>query len=111
IWPPKSIKDSGSRLHSKLKEAIMQTGMEKHLFGNHPVSLPTPVSRAPPPAFASDPLMGGRDKGHTDTLDSVADGNSTSGVSPATGLGPSKLSTSDIVEIDEPNLLKSTSPG
>ncbi|KAF8410209.1 hypothetical protein HHK36_002731 [Tetracentron sinense] len=24
IWPPKSIKDSGSRLHSKLKEAIMQ---------------------------------------------------------------------------------------
>ncbi|KAI3958947.1 hypothetical protein MKX01_023623 [Papaver californicum] len=111
IWPPKSIKDSGSRLHSKLKEAIMQTGMEKNLFGNHPVSLPTPVSRAPPPAFASDPLMGGKDKGHTDTLDSVADGNSTSGVFPATGLGPSKLSTSDIVEIDEPNVLKSTSPG
>ncbi|XP_028123790.1 zinc finger protein-like 1 homolog isoform X3 [Camellia sinensis] len=26
IWPPKSIKDSGSRLHSKLKEAIMQPG-------------------------------------------------------------------------------------
>lgn len=24
IWPPKSVKDSGSRLHSKLKEAIMQ---------------------------------------------------------------------------------------
>lgn len=24
IWPPKSVKDSGSRLHSKLKEAIIQ---------------------------------------------------------------------------------------
>lgn len=24
IWPPKSVKDSGSRLHSLLKEAIMQ---------------------------------------------------------------------------------------
>lgn len=24
IWPPKSVKDSGSRLHTKLKEAIMQ---------------------------------------------------------------------------------------
>lgn len=23
IWPPKSVKDSGSRLHTKLKEAIM----------------------------------------------------------------------------------------
>ncbi|GMN37873.1 hypothetical protein TIFTF001_007168 [Ficus carica] len=24
IWPPKSVKDSGSRLHTKLKEALMQ---------------------------------------------------------------------------------------
>lgn len=24
IWPPKTVKDSGSRLHSKLKEAIVQ---------------------------------------------------------------------------------------
>lgn len=24
IWPPKNVKDSGSRLHTKLKEAIMQ---------------------------------------------------------------------------------------
>lgn len=24
IWPPKSVKDSGSRFHTKLKEAIMQ---------------------------------------------------------------------------------------
>ncbi|KAK9697137.1 hypothetical protein RND81_08G017300 [Saponaria officinalis] len=55
IWPPKNFKDSGSRLHSKLKEAIMQMGLEKNVFGNHPVSLTSP-DRAPPPAFASDPL-------------------------------------------------------
>lgn len=55
IWPPKSIKDSGSRLHAKLKEAIMQSGLEKNLFGNHPVSLST-EPRSPPPAFSSDPL-------------------------------------------------------
>ncbi|KAJ7967569.1 zinc finger protein-like 1-like [Quillaja saponaria] len=54
IWPPKSVKDSGSRLHSKLKEAIMQTGLEKNF---HPVSLPVTESRSPPPAFASDPLI------------------------------------------------------
>ncbi|EXB80043.1 Zinc finger protein-like 1-like protein [Morus notabilis] len=58
IWPPKNVKDSGSRLHTKLKEVIMQTGLEKNLFGNHPVSLPVPESRNPPPAFASDPLIG-----------------------------------------------------
>lgn len=28
IWPPKSVKDSGSRLHSKLKEAILQVTYE-----------------------------------------------------------------------------------
>ncbi|OVA17104.1 zinc finger protein [Macleaya cordata] len=139
IWPPKSIKDSGSRLHSKLKEAIMQTGMEKNLFGNHPVSLPTAMSRGPPPAFASDPLMhvsamGGRDKSNVDSLDSIEDRSSLSavakegkhlaeGYAPATGIGSSKLSATDIVEIDdpssagnqfitehEPNVLKSASP-
>nr|GEW90437.1 zinc finger protein-like 1 homolog [Tanacetum cinerariifolium] len=43
IWPPKSVKDSGSRLHSLLKEAIIQTGMEKNVFGNNPVSMSTPL--------------------------------------------------------------------
>ncbi|KAG9148188.1 hypothetical protein Leryth_014125 [Lithospermum erythrorhizon] len=57
IWPPKSVKDSGSRLHSKLKEAIMQSGMEKNLFGNHPVSLQPAETRSPPPAFSSGPLL------------------------------------------------------
>lgn len=48
IWPPKSVKDSGSRLHSLLKEAIIQTGMEKNVFGNNPVSLA---------AISSEPLV------------------------------------------------------
>ncbi|XP_071726237.1 uncharacterized protein [Rutidosis leptorrhynchoides] len=45
IWPPKSVKDSGSRLHSQLKEAIVQTGIEKNVFGNNPV----PMEARPPP--------------------------------------------------------------
>ncbi|KAF8406212.1 hypothetical protein HHK36_008297 [Tetracentron sinense] len=139
IWPPKSIKDSGSRLHSKLKEAIKQTSLEKNLFGNHPVSLPAAESRLPPPAFASDPLMhisatGGRETNIANFLDSIKDPSSSSsvakdaaylteGYSAATEIGSSKLSTTDIVEIDgpsstenriisdhEPNFMTSTSP-
>ncbi|XP_047329184.1 zinc finger protein-like 1 homolog [Impatiens glandulifera] len=88
IWPPKMIKDSGSRLHSKLKEAIMQTGLEKNLFGNHPVSLvgTTESSHTAPPAFASDPLV---------NL-STTDGNNSS---IANGSNV-KASVSDIVEVD-----------
>ncbi|KAE8669690.1 ATP-dependent Clp protease proteolytic subunit-related protein 1 [Hibiscus syriacus] len=102
IWPPKSVKDSASRLHSLLKEAIMQTGMEKNLFGNHP-----------PPAFASDPLIninstGGRGHG----------GNSSPAVSKDEGYSavraPSKLTVTEITEIDGPssaeNYLKTSSP-
>ncbi|KAI3695607.1 hypothetical protein L1987_78605 [Smallanthus sonchifolius] len=74
IWPPKSVKDSGSRLHSQLKEAIVQTGIEKNVFGNNPVSLTTrPVS--------SEPLV---------TKDDV-------------GNGSAKPSNIDDVEIDVPN--------
>uniref|UniRef100_A0A5B7AEF9 Putative zinc finger protein-like 1 n=1 Tax=Davidia involucrata TaxID=16924 RepID=A0A5B7AEF9_DAVIN len=112
IWPPKSVKDSGSRLHSKLKEAIMQTGLEKNLFGNHPVSLPATESRGPPPAFASDPLL------HV----SPTVAKDAEGYSAATGIGSNKLSITDIVEVDGPssvspsisnqqsNFLKTTSP-
>ncbi|KAL3651691.1 hypothetical protein CASFOL_004693 [Castilleja foliolosa] len=57
IWPPKSVKDSESLLHSKLKESIMQTGLEKNLFGNHPGSLHVAEPRSAPPAFASEPLV------------------------------------------------------
>ncbi|KAG2549578.1 hypothetical protein PVAP13_9KG244800 [Panicum virgatum] len=55
IWPPSSIKDTGSRLHAKLKEAIIQTGLEKNVFGNHFVTISKADTRTPP-AFASDPL-------------------------------------------------------
>ncbi|CAN4107796.1 unnamed protein product [Withania somnifera] len=108
IWPPKSVKDSGSRLHTKLKEAIMQTGMDKNLFGNHPVTLPGTEPRGPPPAFASDPLKlvlaGGKD---SEGLAAIA-----------TSSRPASM---DIVEIDgstsapsstsnhETNFMKSTS--
>ncbi|KAK1268678.1 hypothetical protein QJS04_geneDACA006361 [Acorus gramineus] len=56
IWPPKNIKDPGSLLHSRLKEAITQSGLEKNLFGNL-VSLTVAESRVVPPAFSSDPLI------------------------------------------------------
>lgn len=110
IWPPKSIKDSGSHLHSKLKESIIMTGLEKNVFGNYSVSLSPAQSNGPPPAFASDPLVhmlasGGRGKSKEDLLDSTKDSNT------------------DIVEIDGPssrgnqvmpdhvsNFMKSSSP-
>ncbi|KAK5843962.1 hypothetical protein PVK06_000097 [Gossypium arboreum] len=102
IWPPKNVKDSASRLHSLLKEAIMQTGMEKNLFGNHP-----------PPAFASDPLVNVNSTGRRDR-----DGNSLSSVAIDEGYstvaGPSKLSVTEITEIDGPssaeNYIKASSP-
>ncbi|KAK6945995.1 hypothetical protein RJ641_013539 [Dillenia turbinata] len=95
IWPPKSIKDSASRLHSKLKETIMQTGLEKNLFGNHPVSLKT-ESQGPPPAFASDPLVSVSGVGGTSSSDNTNLGEEYSG---ARGKAP----VLDIVEIDGPN--------
>lgn len=36
---------------------LLQTGYEKNLFGNRPVSFSEADSRDPPPAFASDPLV------------------------------------------------------
>ncbi|KAK9135363.1 hypothetical protein Syun_014693 [Stephania yunnanensis] len=90
IWPPKSIKDSASSFHSKLKEAIMQTGLGKSLFESHPASFPgPPESRGSPPAFASDPLKhasdaGTAEKSNNDSAQSV------------------KVS-SDIVELDDPS--------
>ncbi|KAJ0933542.1 putative transcription factor C2H2 family [Helianthus annuus] len=60
IWPPKSVKDSGSRLHSQLKEAIVQTGIEKNVFGNNPVSL---TVRIPPePSVTNDDAANGSAK-------------------------------------------------
>ncbi|EOX98460.1 PREDICTED: zinc finger protein-like 1 homolog [Theobroma cacao] len=113
IWPPKSVKDSASRLHSLLKEAIMQTGVEKNLFGNHPVSLPTTEPRGPPPAFASDPLIN-----FTSTGGIEYDGNLSPSVAKDEGYsavgGPSKLTVTEIMEIDGPssagNYMKTSSP-
>lgn len=114
IWPPKSVKDSGSRLHSKLKEAIILTGMEKNLFGNHPVSLSASDSRAPPPAFASEPLVDVsapefREKNSSLSIETV-------GINLKEGYSAGISSVSDIVEIDgpsssrEPKFMKSSSP-
>lgn len=77
----------------------MQTGLEKNLFGNHPVSLLATESRTPPPAFSSDPLI------HVS-----AAGGSTSLLGKDAG-----AVSSDIVEIDSPssnhpNFTKNASP-
>ncbi|KAI6701472.1 hypothetical protein NL676_015796 [Syzygium grande] len=95
IWPPKSFKDSGSRFHSQLKEAIAQTGMEKNLFGNHPVV----KTEAHGPPHASDLSV------------TVSSSSAPSMLTDGTyANGPS----SDIVEIDVPssagNFMKSSSP-
>lgn len=114
IWPPKSVKDSGSRLHTKLKEALMQTGLEKNLFGNHPVSLPVPESRTPPPAFASDPLVGASSAEGGEINGSSTSAGGKNGINMTQGAGSSKLSVSDITEIEGPisagNFMKSSSP-
>lgn len=74
--------------------------MEKNIFGNHPVSLSVTESRSPPPAFASEPLIGRENHGNSD--------------SPATGSEPPKLSVTDIVEIEGANsagnFVKGSSP-
>ncbi|KAJ8424136.1 hypothetical protein Cgig2_005506 [Carnegiea gigantea] len=121
VWPPKNFKDLGSRLHSKLKEAIMQTGIEKNVFGNHPVAMSVPENRGGhPPAFASEPLRHLSGAGGTEGMKSEA--NVTEGFSSGAGAGSSRAATHDIVETDgssqatslsvshEPNYIKAGSP-
>ncbi|XP_021823284.1 zinc finger protein-like 1 homolog isoform X1 [Prunus avium] len=115
IWPPKNVKDSASRLHSKLKEAIMQTGLEKNLFGNHPVSLLSTESRSPPPAFSSDPLINASSNGGREiNASSSAAKDETNIIDFSIEAGSSILPVTDIVEIEGPsaagNFVKSTSP-
>ncbi|KAK1385709.1 zinc finger protein-like 1-like [Heracleum sosnowskyi] len=98
IWPPKMAKDSGSLLHSKLKEAILQTGYEKNLFGNHIVSFSAADSRDPPPAFASDPLIHVSGNGGMPT--SVGKDGSYSGT---TGSGSTEPLTIGMEGIDDPS--------
>ncbi|XP_020579183.1 zinc finger protein-like 1 homolog [Phalaenopsis equestris] len=108
IWPPKNIKDTGSCLHTKLKEAIVQSGLEKNIFGNYLVSLPPSELRAAPPAFASDPLIHisaseDGEKGSSSSFDYVKDKSVTSS---SGGLLSLKHSEIDIVEIEDPSLAK-----
>lgn len=91
----------------------MQTGVEKNLFGNHPVPMPTIESRGPPPAFASDPLINVASTGGGEY-----DGNSSPSVAIDEGYlavgGPSRLKVSEIMEIDGPSsagsYMKTSSP-
>lgn len=105
IWPPKNIKDTGSCLHTKLKEAIIQSGLEKNIFGNYLVSLPPAEPRATPPAFASDPLIHisaaeDGEKSNSNSFDSIKDKSVTSSSGRVASLKHSEI---DIVEIEGPN--------
>ncbi|CAL5434144.1 unnamed protein product [Camellia sinensis] len=82
FWIPTSFKAKGSNYASNA-HVWLRSGLEKNLFGNHPVSLPATESCVPPPAFSSDPLM------HVST---------TGGSSSTVG-----KDTNDIVEIDFPS--------
>ncbi|KAF3328921.1 Zinc finger protein-like 1 [Carex littledalei] len=99
LWPPTSIKDTGSQLHAKLKEAISQTGLEKNVFGNHIVTMPKPDMRGPPPAFASGPLVE-REDGVANSLDNNFP-PSSSLVTERYGIISSD--EPEIVEVDGPN--------
>jgi len=73
--------------------AGLQSGLEKNIFGNHLVSLPTAESRAPPPpAFASDPLA------HIPAIED----REKSGIRDPTLPSPAQP---EIVEIDGPSSL------
>ena len=99
----------------------MQTGIEKNIFGNYPVSTSVPENHGgPPPAFASDPLRHISGAGGTEGMKSEV--NMTEGLSSGPGAGSSRASTHDIVEMDgssqasslsvshEPNYIKAGSP-
>ncbi|KAG6514714.1 hypothetical protein ZIOFF_025084 [Zingiber officinale] len=145
IWPPVSIKDTGSRLHSKLKEAIIQvyfrlnyeavvmcylrcclvvdfSDLEKNVFGNHVVSSTASEHRVPP-AFTSDPLVRisvaeEKDKGRTASVNSDKDSRPTISLpvtddkyfdelyNTSVGAGSSKVTESEIIEVDGPNALE-----
>ncbi|KAL6842378.1 hypothetical protein ACP4OV_027805 [Aristida adscensionis] len=131
LWPPSSIKDTGSRLHAKLKEALAKTGLEKNVFGNHFVTIPKADPRTP--AFASDPLKnltssGDRASNGASTINSAKDAAMLSALpsgvysSASVPSGTAIHAEPEIVEIDgpgpviaqfpeqEPNFIRSPSP-
>ncbi|KAG0524805.1 hypothetical protein BDA96_06G000100 [Sorghum bicolor] len=108
IWPPSSIKDTGSRLHTKLKEAIVQTGLETNVFGNHYVTIAKADTRTP--AFASDPLknLSSTDDRESNNANSAKDAALPSTLhsgmySSAVGSGTTIHVEPEIVEIEGPS--------
>jgi hypothetical protein len=95
---------------------ILQTGLEKNVFGNHIVTLPKSDVRGPPPAFASGPLVE-REANGANSLDNNFQ-PSSSLVKERYGIIPSD--EPEIVEVDdtnkgfmpeqESNYMKSVSP-
>lgn len=102
---------------------FLQSGLEKNVFGNHAVSPPALEHRVPPPAFTSDPLVRTsvaeeKDNGGATSVYSDKDSRPTIS-SPATndkyldevyhsivGVGSSKVTESEIVEVDGHNDLE-----
>lgn len=100
----------------------MQSDLGKNVFGNHVVSSPASEHRVPP-AFTSDPLVRKsvaeeKDKGRTASVNSDKDSRPTISL-PATddnhfdevytssvGAGSSKVTESEIIEVDGPNALE-----
>ncbi|CAN6459031.1 unnamed protein product [Victoria cruziana] len=101
LWPPKNIKDSASRVHLKLKESIIQSGLEKNILGDQ-VVLPKPEPRDPPPAFSSGPLVGiSPDVKDIGLISSNLKEEGLSGGYPLDS-GTARLSVEDIIEINGP---------
>ncbi|KAK4801474.1 hypothetical protein SAY86_021961 [Trapa natans] len=84
LWPPKSVKDSGSPIHQLLKEAMLQSGMEKNLFGNYPIT--TEEALGPPATIVAS--------------DGAGESSGTS-LHSSSNVVPSRLSESETVEIME----------
>ncbi|XP_051190811.1 uncharacterized protein [Lolium perenne] len=120
IWPPLSIKDTGSRLHTKLKEVVAKTGLEKNVFGNHFVTA-SKADVGTPPAFASDPLKrlsGSSESNGANTVNSSKDATLSSVVLSNEDKRPAGMYSSgtpshvepEIVEIDGPSLITTQLP-
>lgn len=98
---------------------VLQSGLEKNVFGNHLVSL-SAENRVPPPAFASEPIMRmssaeDTERGGASSINSVKDSkpmlsltvtdDKYSELYSTIGVGSSKLEP-EIVEVDGPNALE-----
>lgn len=110
IWPPKSIKDSGSALHAKLKEAIAQSELVKNLLGDDLITGQSLEPRPTPPAFASDPpvsLVATQSQGSASAYlppaiakETVTSSDSTSSAINFSYTSGTRSSSSDIVGVD-----------